>query len=456
MLVSEAIGYGLREGLKLGAVYMALSIMFKGPALAQARRALVFSVLSVLALSFAFTMEPGMQAREFSHVFSGYVFFLFFFGASVALLRFPLAEVPGRDTQWPLWALSLVFLALCAFFAPDILALTIYRSDLSTLKGSTVSVYGSLFAGMLPALWLMVHLGRRFGGRMEKYFGLAQFLMLMVLVKLLLSGPLGFSDASLVPTVQRGVMKFVHDLVHQSFVFLLVPDHPMLKLTVWNFIGFLFGPDLSIFLALLLLLIPGLYYLYASITAPVEAIESGMSGAEARLMRAEARSSRMRRAAPVAVFILLVMGSWYVSGSEEAVRLYMPEPKPLIEDKGMVMVPLRGPGSDLSDGRIHKFSVLVDGAHIRIMVMARPDGNMSVTLDACEICPPEGYGQRDSYVVCVYCMTPIPVDTLGRPGGCNPIPLEATISERDIRVSIEEIRSKWNSLVKANKGVPGE
>jgi uncharacterized membrane protein len=125
----------------------------------------------------------------------------------------------------------------------------------------------------------------------------------------------------------------------------------------------------------------------------------------------------------------------------------VPEAKPLIGDNGAVVVPLVSPGEDLMDGRIHKFSVLVDGEAVRLLMIRTSDGRLAVTLDACEICPPEGYGQDGQRVFCIYCMTPIPVDTLGQSGGCNPIPLDAEVTERNVRVSMDEVRAKWRSLV---------
>jgi uncharacterized membrane protein len=44
-------------------------------------------------------------------------------------------------------------------------------------------------------------------------------------------------------------------------------------------------------------------------------------------------------------------------------------------------------------------------------------------------------------------MTPIPVDTLGKPGGCNPIPLDATVGEREISIDIEELDRKWRAVM---------
>ncbi|MCK4911251.1 MAG: DUF2318 domain-containing protein, partial [Thermodesulfovibrionales bacterium] len=113
-------------------------------------------------------------------------------------------------------------------------------------------------------------------------------------------------------------------------------------------------------------------------------------------------------------------------------------------------------GFDLMDGRLYKFSVNLEGETVVLLVIRRPDGKLAVTIDACEICPPdEGYGRSAEYVVCVYCMTPIPIETLGMPGGCNPIPLEAEITDSSVLVLMEEIAAKWRFVTssKSKEGI---
>jgi uncharacterized membrane protein (UPF0136 family) len=455
MINQEAVIYGVREGLKLGALYMVWSGIFMQDLRGPAFRSLLSGVAAALLLFIAMSLiETGMLVRDVSHDFAGYVFFVFFFITTIVLLRFPDIDIAPAEGPWPLWAHAVVIPGSFVFFAPDFLVAAINLRDITDLKQGVFSVYGSFASGAILVLLVMYFLARRWSPSMGRFFGLAQLLIFLVLIKLLLSGAGGLAEFSLVSTVQRGVMKFVHDLVHQSFLFLLVPDHPMLKITTWNFIGFFFGPDFSITLALCILLIPPFFFLYRNITSPVVYPDGTQTGADRRLVRAEARRVRMHRMVPMTAFILLVAMSWYSSGSEKVMSLYVPEPKPLIEDKGMVMIPLLSPGMNLMDGSIHKFSVLVDGKGVRLLLVRKPDGSLAVTLDACEICPPDGYGQRDSHVLCIYCMTPIPIETLGRPGGCNPIPIASTVTDRDVRIQMEEIRSKWNVLViSRNKGV---
>jgi hypothetical protein len=58
------------------------------------------------------------------------------------------------------------------------------------------------------------------------FFALPQLLLFFAMVKLFGSGIKGITELSLIPSVQRGFMKFIHDFVHQTFVMLMVPDHP--------------------------------------------------------------------------------------------------------------------------------------------------------------------------------------------------------------------------------------
>lgn len=82
------------------------------------------------------------------------------------------------------------------------------------------------------------------------------------------------------------------------------------------------------------------------------------------------------------------------------------------------------------------------------MAVKKTDGTLSVCLDACEICPPDGYGQKGDSLVCIYCGTPIHLDSLGKPGGCNPIPLSASIEGGFVKIELDEVLKKWGFVKK--------
>ncbi|HET6923237.1 MAG TPA: Fe-S-containing protein, partial [Anaeromyxobacteraceae bacterium] len=106
-----------------------------------------------------------------------------------------------------------------------------------------------------------------------------------------------------------------------------------------------------------------------------------------------------------------------------------PIPEPAVEDdRGNVLASLSTPLGGGGD-RMRKFVWSEGRRAITFLVVRRSDGALTAALDLCEICQPRGYAQMGrGYVFCKYCKTPIPVDAVGQPGGCNPVPLpEATV-----------------------------
>ena len=439
LYVAEAAVVGAKEAMKLWLLWYVMASYFGREGRPELGRYLIAGVIAASALLAAsLLVQPDMSVRTFISKLTGYVFFVFFAASAPVLLMYKDLKMPRGK-----WVGLVVALAMALYLSPDVLGSSLYLRDLSELKSQTAGVWTSAsaaFALVCVVGWFAL---RRPSKALGEYFGLGQVLLAMAFLKFMAGGIRGFTEFSMISAVQRGVMKFVHDFVHQSLLFLMVPDHPMLKTTTWNFIGLLFGPNLSMSFALVLLVAIPIMYLYKSATEPLAVPHDAASGAERRMRRASERLSRVRLAVPVAVFLIVVASVWYTDRTESASVLYMPKPKPVIEDKGMVLIPLTDPTMDLMDGRLHKFSLALDGETLRMLVIKKYDGRLAVCLDACEVCPPEGYGQTEGHVTCVYCMTPIPIDTLGKPGGCNPIPLQASIGERDIRIDASHIRQMW-------------
>jgi len=86
------------------------------------------------------------------------------------------------------------------------------------------------------------------------------------------------------------------------------------------------------------------------------------------------------------------------------------------------------PVSSVSDGDLHRFVTKEDGADIRFWLFKKPDGNIAAVFDACSICGAQGFKKDGRGFVCKNCSAPINPQTVGTPGGCNPIPLQSTIA----------------------------
>lgn len=417
-----------------------------------------------LLIFLSFFIPPSLGFKDFVSKLIGYVFFLFFTASLAALYQSGGLNLFGPLKGWVLgkrWVAGIsVFAATAVYFTPDIIGSSMFVREIGAMKGSYGASSISALAGFAaPVLAVFFYLRSRGAGsfalRVSRFFGAAQFLLFLSVVKLVGGGIRGFAELSLIPSVQRGVMKFVHDAMHQVLVFMIVPDHPILQTTVWNFIGIFFGPNFAMAAVLLILLSPMFIFLYHSLLAPlpepVGPVGAGeLTGAGRRAIRAAVRSVRRARAVPAAIFIAVVLVMWFAGRGQEGIKLYNPAPKPVIADKGIIIIPLTDPTMDLMDGRLHKFSLYegrADGEDIPLMAVLRPDGKLSVTLDACEVCPPDGYAQSGDSLVCLYCGTPITLQTLGRRGGCNPVPIDALVTDRDVRLDESEVREKWKALI---------
>lgn len=340
----------------------------------------------------------------------------------------------------------IVFLTTLIFFTPDIIGSLLFLKELAFMRNAEIMTYVYAFFGFIIAL-LIIFLFVKFYKPywIGSYFDIPQLLLFLAIVKLLGSGIKGFAELSLIPSVQRGFMKFTHDFIHQILVLLMVPDHPLLKTTVWNFIGVFFGSNLATIASLILLLFFPFMFIYYSLVKSLPEPEAQTS-AQKRKIKSLILSNRRKKSLPVIFFIGLILIAWFSQSGEPLTQIYKPKPRPVVEDKGFVMIPLNDPTMDLMDGALHKFSLIHQGEEIRILIIRKSDNSLSVCLDACEICPPEGYGQRVDHVVCLYCGTPIHIDTLGQPGGCNPIPLTAEIGDRFVKIELKEILRKWGFI----------
>lgn len=99
---------------------------------------------------------------------------------------------------------------------------------------------------------------------------------------------------------------------------------------------------------------------------------------------------------------------------------------------GLVSIPIQ----QVSDGDLHRFVAHENGADIRFLLYKKPDGKVVAIFDACEICGPVGFVKGPNGLVCKNCASPINAQSVGTPGGCNPVPLHS--SENDNAIVIQE------------------
>lgn len=271
-----------------------------------------------------------------------------------------------------------------------------------------------------------------------------------------ISGLLLFSSSSILrldlfsPLTMK-VMKFAHDFVHQFFESMLIPDHLFFSVGLWNYIGFLFGNGVGFWGALIAWLLPSLLVLCAVQFDPLPSVANVRQGAKRRMMIAAALRLRRRRLIVPFCAVICFAGAIYQSRFP---RVEYWDPKPLTVSAspgGDILIPKKGE-IDLEDGKLHKYLFKQGGKEARFFIIMLPDGKLTAVLDACSICKPSGYGQAEGTVICYYCVTLIPLETVGKPGGCNPVPLPFTVKDDGVHIDGLTLINTWVNTVQATTG----
>ena len=107
------------------------------------------------------------------------------------------------------------------------------------------------------------------------------------------------------------------------------------------------------------------------------------------------------------------------------------------------MVHLPIVADELKDGDLHRYAwVSSEGKVVRFFVIDRFPGEWSpaVVFDACMLCGDTGYAMQGDQVMCIGCGVRLFRPSVGKSGGCNPVPIE------DWAMDADEIRIPRKSL----------
>ncbi len=80
-----------------------------------------------------------------------------------------------------------------------------------------------------------------------------------------------------------------------------------------------------------------------------------------------------------------------------------------------------------------------DGHAIRFIVFKDESGRVRAAYDACVLCGTKGYLKRGKELICLACGAAIYAPTVGREGGCNPIPLPYSIAGGTLVISVDAL-----------------
>ena len=278
-----------------------------------------------------------------------------------------------------------------------------------------------LWVGALSGLALAVLFGVLFirgtlRVPLKPFFSLTSAVLLLIALQLLVGGLHELSEAQVLPS-SRAEMALIGPLVKNELL--------LFTLTVAMAAGWLlFGPGER--------------------TADSGAAE----GPEARLERAARERDRVRRRWTGVVGVVVV-GFLAIAFVRRSKLPDQAPAQPVAFTGGELVLP----AASLRDGHAHFFEATVVVREARAARLlgdsgtARPvrffaiqvGSELRTCLDACVICGEKGYFEDRGALVCRNCTSPIALTTLGRTGGCNPIPLPSRTVGGEVRVSAADL-----------------
>ena len=279
------------------------------------------------------------------------------------------------------------------------LSATIGANPLNNIVGGTIGlILAALFGTLLAKGTLRVNL--------KRFFSATSFVLLVLVAKLIANG------------------------LHEFLEVGLLPSTPELL----SIIGLLTRETTSLLILMALIAIPALTILWDAWRAPKPAPIEGEAAPERR--KRVAGYQRGRRwafsASLIAMLISAMLGSSLVSAAGRDAEVPMTE---MQAHDALVHVPV----ADVSDGEMRKYFYTSNGIGIRFFLIRRNDGSIASAFDACGICPPKGYRRDGGIVICRNCDAPINLDTIGEPGGCNPVPLASEIIGPDVVITLADL-----------------
>ncbi|WP_314991287.1 Fe-S-containing protein, partial [uncultured Campylobacter sp.] len=105
----------------------------------------------------------------------------------------------------------------------------------------------------------------------------------------------------------------------------------------------------------------------------------------------------------------------------------------------------------LADNELHRYAYINDeGREIRFFLLNRFSDRASPTIvfDACAICGDMGYVKKGGDLICISCNVRIFLPSVGKEGGCNPIPMPFEFDGKFVTVTLDTIQSGANYFSK--------
>lgn len=327
----------------------------------------------------------------------------------------------------------------------EALAKTTAISLLAAAAGSGMILFAKKYFMMLP---------------LSRAFIPPSLIIAAAALKLVTGGVGEAGEGSIFSGLEAGLQGFISQTVSMIQSLLMLKPHEFIDVPLNGLFVYLSGDRISTACLVVFLMAPPLSVLAMIFSRPDPVVRDIKIPAERRLRLAFFRAELIYKASPLILATAVILIAIHASGASLN-PMYEPDPMPVRasgDNDKIIVIPLRPPMGDFSDGNVKKYVYFHGAQKIIFIAVIKPDGMLGVALDECEICKPaewnkaaQGYAQRGENLVCKYCMTPIPITAINKPGGCNPIPLPFSIEHDAVVINIEDLVRVYKETKKLDK-----
>jgi high-affinity iron transporter len=310
-----------------------------------------------------------------------------------------LGSLAGRGSQ--IGVFLFVFLMVLREGVETVLILSAVSLDSTAL----LSFLGTLFGVVAAVLFGVTFVKGSVRINLQKFFRVTTVILFFVAAQLLVSGLHELSENGFLPSSKRE-MAIIGPIVRNDFFFFVT-----------------------------IVALAGLMVLFEARRRQPVAVTG--SAAEKRKSQWTARRERLWMSGVFAssfLFIMLVTAEFIYAKSVNALS-------PATEvnfTNGAVAIPL----SQVSDGDLHRYAAQENRTEIRFLLYQKPDGKVAAVFDACEICGSVGFFKGQNGLLCKNCASPINSQSVGTPGGCNPVPLTSSVQGDAIVIQEADLISR--------------
>jgi high-affinity iron transporter len=293
-----------------------------------------------------------------------------------------IGSLAGRGSQ--IGVFLFVFLMVLREGGETVLILSAVKLESTAL----MSFIGTLLGVFAAVLFGVMFIKGSVRINLQKFFRFTTVILFFVAAQLVISGLHELSENGVLPSSKREMALIGPIVTNEWFFFVTI------------------------------VALAGLMVLFDARRRQPQALPD--TGAERRKALWSARRERLWMVSVYAtsfLFILLVTAEFIYAKSVNTLS----PPTAVSFSNGAVSIPL----SQVLDGDLHRYVARENGTDVRFLLYKKPDGKVVAVFDSCQICGPVGFFKGPNGIVCKNCAAPINSQSVGTPGGCNPVPLKS-------------------------------